>query len=111
MENIEKLRQFVEAIARATLREEEPEWEEDRTPLSDNNQDITLTQADYADDLILKARKLTEIKGPDIPRRFEVVYKSAQQFSYIVMCLSKEEAVAKFREKHDEEIVSIEDDA
>jgi len=76
MEDIEKLRQFVEAIAKQTTREEENGWEPKETGISDTNQDITLAQADWADSLIEEARKLTEVKGPD--QMFQVQYRSPQ---------------------------------
>ena len=57
-----ELVEFIESIARTTMREEEKGWEPDETGISDSNQDLTLAQADWADALIERARELTGVK-------------------------------------------------
>ena len=56
------LTQFVETIAKTTMREEVPEWESEETGISDSNQDLTLGQADWADALIEEARRLLGVE-------------------------------------------------
>ena len=173
MTDIEKLRRFVETIAKQTMCEEEQGWEPEQTGISDDNQDITLAQAIWADEIVMEARKLTGLapastpdsqwargardslndylcvenpesntvmglvldtlaKYPDAQPEFResisrlreqfvpspaksglysyaVYYKSPQEMVYTVTkCYGPEEAKAKFREGHDEEIIRVE---
>ena len=64
MNDSEKLRQFVETIAKQTKCEEDKAWIEDETPVGDNNHIITCAQANWADELIEEARKLTGYATP-----------------------------------------------
>ena len=61
------LTQFVETIAKTTMREEVPEWESEETGISDSNQDLTLGQADWADALIEEARRLLGVEPAPKP--------------------------------------------
>ena len=62
--DIKELRQFVETMARQTKCEEDGAWIEDETPVGDHNHIITCAQADWADELIEEARKLTGYATP-----------------------------------------------